>query len=123
MSYYIEWGRDCVHVKYTGDITSDDVLEVWGKILGNNKYDSLKYITKNFLDISSLNVSEVGFKVLYNFIKTTLTWKKDISLSIIFKENEIPDKGLMNISLLRSFGWNINHFTSLEESTEWCKQQ
>ncbi len=123
MNSSIKWGQDWVLVEYTGDILPKDILDVWKKLLADKKYDTLKCITHDLSNISSLNATDLDFKVMYHFIKTCFTWNRNIYLSIIFKENEIPKTALRKRKLLKAIGWKINFFTSLEESKAWCNQE
>jgi len=123
MSYSIEWGQSCVHIKYLGHIISDDILEVRGRLSGDYRYDSIKYVITDFLDITSLTLSERDLKVIVFYHKTSLIWNTNIKLSILCNKGEILEVVLRYIDLLRIKGWKVKHFTNREKVVEWCSQK
>ena len=121
MAYKIEWGDNCVHIKYNGDVNISELFSVTAAISGDLRYRLLKRITVNFLEIKSYKISESDIKhiSILNAIPSILN--PNIKLSVVSNNNEIQEMVLKYIDFMKANEWEIKLFDNIEESMEWGK--
>ncbi|MDA3890482.1 MAG: hypothetical protein PF517_02330 [Salinivirgaceae bacterium] len=64
MACKIIWQNNGVHLKYSGIVTLNDVLQVGNIQLSSRKYDNCIYEISDFSEVKDSNISEQDIKVI-----------------------------------------------------------
>jgi len=122
MAYTIEWGDNCVHVKYNGNVTINELFEVTGAITGNMRYHLLKHITANFLNVKSYTISESDIKHISTLDTIPSILNPNIKFSVVSNNDNIQGMVMKYIDFMKVNEWEIKLFDNLEESQKWGKR-
>lgn len=122
MAYKIEWGENCVHIKYSGNINVNELFKVGGLISSNLNFESLNFVISDFLKVKSLIISELEIKNISSRDTIPSILNPNIKLSVISKNSDIQEMVFKYIELMKVNEWEIKLFDNLEESQKWENQ-
>ena len=123
MAYKIKWGKNCVHIKYSGNININDLFRVGGLISSNLKYESLNFVISDFLKVTSLTTSELDIKNISTLDAIPSILNPNIKFAVVSNNDNIQGMVMKYIDFMSVNEWEIKIFDALEESMEWGKQK
>lgn len=122
MGYKIEWGNNCIHIKYDGEVNLNDMIAVNRLISRDSRYNHLKCNTSDFLGVTNLIVSKEDIEQLSSFHFIPSLSNPNLKLSIVSDNIDIREKVFKYIELMKVNEWEIKLFDNLEESQKWENQ-
>jgi len=70
MACEIVWHNRGVHLKYSGEVSLNNILQVGNTLLSSRKYDQCIYEISDFTEVISSSLSEQDIKVIGTWDKT-----------------------------------------------------
>lgn len=123
MGYKIDWGENYIHIQYEGEVDLNEMIGMNGLISRNPKYNSLKYNISDFLGVTNLNISKKDIETLSAFHEIPSISNPNLKLVVVSDNNDIREKVLQYINLMKNNEWEVKLFDNLEASMEWGKQK
>ena len=123
MAYKIEWGKNYVHISYSGNITIHEIFEVTGLIASDLRYQALTHTTSNFIDVTGYTISESDINNLSSLDAIPSILNPNIKLAVVSNNNNIQGMVMKYIDFMSVNEWEIKLFDNLEESMAWGKQK
>jgi hypothetical protein len=121
--YELNWGNNCIHIKYKGVVNLDEMIKINGIISRNPQYNYLKFNISDFLSVTSLNVSQKDIEVLSRFHAIPSMSNPNLKLLVVSDNNDIREKVLRYIQLMKDNEWEVALFDQLEDIQELCNQE
>jgi len=119
MGYSLKWEAKGFHVQYSGMVTTDDIMDVIGKIQGDSRFDSLQYGISEYVNVTKYEITPEQFKIHIAYWNGSARSNLNLILSSVSSDPKI-------IPILQSMG-NFKHkrqiFTSVEEARLWIKSE
>lgn len=123
MGYKIEWGNNCIHIKYDGEVTLNDMITVNRLISRDPRYNLLKYNISDFLRVTNLIVSKEDIEQLSSFHFIPSLSNPNLKLCVVSDNIDIREKVSRYIDLMKGNEWRVKLFYNFEDSKEWCNQE
>lgn len=120
MGYKIEWCKDCIHIKYDGEVNLNDIIGVNRLISRDSRYNYLKCQISDFSQVKKLIMSEKDIEMLSSFHVIPSMVNSNLKLSVISDNRDIQEKASLYIDFMKDLEWRVKLFNNLEESKEWC---
>ena len=122
MNYKFEWIDNNPIVTFEGDISFDDIFHIDGKIYGDSRFDLIKYIIYNFLEVKNLNLSALEMKAISYIDKSASRGNEKIKFAIVIQDNLIKKVILDYMTLMLDSSWEIEYFNTVDKALDWCKK-
>jgi len=123
MGYTIEWHNKSVLIKYEGTVNLDLLITVRGIISCHPKYNHLKCNISDFLSVTNFILTPKDIELLSTFHLIPSLSNPNLKLILVSDNNDIREKVLLYISLMKNNEWDIKLFDKLEDAKEWCNQE
>lgn len=124
MGFKIKWeANNLIHIKYEGEITLHDILDVNRLISRDSRYSKLKSNISDFLQVTNLSMSEKDVELLSLFYEIPSMLNPNQKLAIVSDTIEIREKVARYIDLMKNNEWRVELFYNLEKSRAWCNQK
>ena len=119
MSYKIQWEPKGVLLDYSGSVDIDDFDNAYVELMESNKFDELRYIINNFLDINAIEFDLDDIDKRVHFMKAMEKSNDSISFVTVSNNQDVlAFAGIIEVGLLES-SWSCELFSSIGETREW----
>ncbi len=121
MSFKHQWEDKGVIVTYDGELTSDDIIKSNSALVGNARYEKIKYILSDFNHISEVNVSDTDVEITKLFATKAYQYNKNIKVALISSNPalQILIENYINKTLEEIPSAQQKLFSTLSEARLW----
>ena len=121
MSYKHQWEDEGVHVIYFDELKSEDIIKSNSVLVGNPKYNKIKYILSDFENITSAGVSDVDVEVSKLFAVNSSDYNKNVRVALISSNKMLQAliEQYINKTLVDIPGAQQKLFDNLSEARQW----
>lgn len=122
MPYNLYWEEDLVTINWSGETTYEENIEANGKIYGDKRFDSIKFIVSDLLnaDLSLFNLKNI--KVIGELDKQSTIWNKEIKAIHIATDPHTLELISFWENTMQESGWEFKIFKSNEEARIWIEE-
>jgi len=119
--YEIEWAKNGVYWKYSGDVSGSEIIEVSQLIYDDPRYAALKYKLVDFLDVESVNLNRDEILIIVNSHKSAALSNRNIETAVISHSNsELANKFTFFFS---NQCWEFLVFQDREKGNSWLSSK
>jgi hypothetical protein len=125
MPYLTEWKDKGYYIKYSGRVSTDDVIQASVDIQGDPRFDNLRYIISDYLDIDILEYDADNFKekISYHaFINAAASRSNpQIKRAVVATDKTVLSFAdiYKNKSSEVDTPWEFSTFSSVDEAYKW----
>lgn len=119
----IEWiGNNCI-IKYSGEIQYQDVIDINNQVIGDARFDDMKYAIVDYSDATSSAISDEERIIIIELIKSSMNWNKHLKAGIIATNDYFREISERQKKMFVLTPWKIKIFSSVEEALPWAKSK
>jgi len=117
MAHKFEWQDKGVCWKYSGDVSGQEIIDASAAIYGDPRFDNLEYKLVDFLDASSVNMSddEVA-RIAYQHKAAELSNPRIKNAIVMTVAVDLAEKFATFFADSR---WEVKVFQDLEAANQW----
>ena len=121
MPHKLEWEKDGVYWKYSGDVSGKEVIAACASIYGDSRFDALNYKMVDFTDASSISMTDDDLmKIAFQDKAAELTNPHIKSAIIMTLETHLGEKFA---SYFADSGWEVEVFQDIVAATNWLGRE
>ncbi len=121
MSHTIQWEDKGVYWKYSGDVSGKEIFDASEVIYGDPRFDNLEYKLVNFLDASSVNMTDEEIaRIAFQHKAAEISNPRVKNAIVMVAEVEIAEKFATFFTDSR---WEVQIFQDMESADRWLGRQ
>jgi len=121
MANKLNWEKDGVYWKYSGDVSGEEIIKACTSIYGDPRFDSLDYKVVDFTKASSINMTdEQVAKVAFQDLAAELSNPSIKSAIIMTAAVELAEKFA---SFFTDSNWEVKIFSDVDTANEWLGRE
>lgn len=123
MSYENVWETDGVYRKFSGKLTGDEILESVQLVEADSRFDSIRYVINDFLDVTEVDVSPQKIKTVAVIDSAATLSNPDIVLAQVTTNPKVEDVIARYAQAPCPHAYPFKIFTRLELAREWVSKE
>ncbi len=122
MEYELKWHDNNIVVKFEGNVTYENIVNVDNYIFGDSRFDSMKFAIFDFSKVNNVIITKEELSIISVLDSGASRWNKKLNLIFITNENNnfVHETVITYTNLMKENSWEIKHFLKLEDALEWC---
>lgn len=118
MSYENIWEGHGVYRKYVGTMTGKEIIQAVQEVEGDHRFDSIRYVINDYLDVSGADVSDREVKIIAAIDRAAALTNPDIKVAMVTNSKKIFDMATMYCEM-PDVPYPSRTFTELDEARDW----
>lgn len=119
MAYVNNWEHKGIYRKYDGEITGKDILHAVQEVEADVRFDDIRYVISDFLDISGIRYERKDIVLLASIDRAAAMTNPDIKVAVIINSPEMMDAVKIYTDSLGSPPYPTRTFATLAEARAW----
>ncbi|HKK17644.1 MAG TPA: hypothetical protein VJ952_03100 [Opitutales bacterium] len=120
------WGRDHYVIKYSGAVSVDESVSVYGELVGSPNFDDSRYGILDCRKIESVEYSEMDYKRHAAIAMSAAKIKEELRIALVIP-NETIEKSirpfLESVSEKFQHKWERQIFRKYDEAVVWAASE
>ncbi len=105
--------------RFSGVVTSEEILQAVLKVYGDPRFDDLTYVINDFSDIEGVALDERNIKKVAYLDKASARTNPRIKIAFVTRNPAFFGYAEMYMKFVDELPWQTEIFSSLEEAREW----
>ena len=122
MAYNQEWDSEGAYIKYFDTLTKHDLIESNGLLVGNQEFESIKYIISDFSDITNVEIGDKDVVVSTSFSVTANSYNRYIKVALVSNNAHLQplvEKYIEDTKNILPHA-QLKHFSNMKEAQIWA---
>ena len=117
MANELNWEKDGVYWKYTGEVSGMEVMNACVSIYGDPRFDTLKYKLSDFADVKSMSITDADLKKIAFQDKAAELSNPYVKSAIVMTlESHLGEKFA---SYFDDSNWEVEVFPNMDLANKW----
>lgn len=116
MAYSIKWEENGVYIDFHGTLHRNDLIEFNFQIVGNQKFDRLKYQICDFTNVNDINGEIDDTKFVAAINTQSATWNNKLDIVCVTTNDTIIGFIEMYKTLIKDTKWKIQITDTLDSA-------
>ncbi len=121
MSYTFVWENNDAIVAFEGQISLDDIIDANNIIIGDSRFDKMKYQLFDYSNIESLDVDNDFSKIIAALDSRASIWNNSVKVAIVTTDDDFRDMIIEYDKHMNSTAWKTKTFENKDEALKWCR--
>lgn len=122
MPYKNTWEQRGVYRVFSGKITGEEILEAVQKVEADARFDKIKYVINNFLDVTEIDVSPKDIKIIAAIDTAAALSNSDIKIAQLATDPQIAALNVLYSEAAGSSPYPTKVFHTLEDARKWIEE-
>jgi hypothetical protein len=125
MTYRLKWEEDGVFNIFSGNVTQNDVFDAQSKAHSNARFDSVKYIVSDFLDIEDMSMTHEILEFVSARDYGASRSNQNIKHALVAEDGPARDLVEAYIQTLQKLDvpWDVRQFYSMDPARMWASSK
>ena len=122
MPYKNTWEQHGVYRIFSGKITGQEVLQSVQEVESDNRFDNIRYVINNFLDVTEIGVSPKDIKIIAAIDTAAALTNPDIKIAQIATDPQIKALNILYSEVTGNSPYPTQVFSNLEDARKWLEE-
>lgn len=123
MEFKLIWNNNNVIIECSGDFTTPDFIFANNLLIGDIRFDKMKYQIWDFRKVNEVLMDEGTLEVVKALDKSSMVWNSNLKVALVAEEDYHKEILETFISMLDSLSWPTKLFDNMDNALKWCKEQ
>lgn len=120
MSHTMAWEEKGVYWKYSGDVSGQEIVDASAVIYGDPRFDTITYKLVDFLDATSMSLSDQEIAVIAHQHKAAEISNPRVKNAIVMTFG--ADLAEKFAAFFTDSSWEVKVFDDLETANQWVSR-
>lgn len=122
MPYENSWEQHGVYRAFSGKVTGKELLQSIQQVEADKRFDTIKYVINNFLEVTEIDVSSRDIKVIAAIDAAAALSNPDIKIAQVATNPQIEKLNEIYSSISGQSPYPTKVFNNVEDARRWIKE-
>lgn len=119
MNYDIKWKDKGVYVIMFNEVNEQFIEYVNGLIIGNEKFEEIKYQVWDFTDVSTYYIDEEKGREIGALDKAASVWNREMKVAVVTENESLIAYTKEYINEIANTSWQCKLYSNIESAWSW----
>ena len=116
MAYELKWEDEGVYGRFTGELTTDDLILFNSQVVGDSRFDYILYEIIDFMDVEWTQGGKKEIKEIATVNKIASTWNNGLRIIVVTDSEYLRSLAKVYEQLVKDTEWKVEVVSSIEEA-------
>jgi len=115
-----KWIDSNIIVTFEGNIGFDDIMEANNVIVGDIRFNNMKYQIFDYSHIKSIDLEKDVAKIISSLDLAANVWNNKVKVATVTSDTHLKEMILMYNRNMEKSSWVTETFDNIEDAIVWC---